>query len=190
MKAVYCGAGTDIEIVNYCDDILCFHFIDSQPFSEYGCETCYDENGKNGFSREHFIEDLDKAMNKNGFVITIVVDNLRIYTDYHRTIYYYTNTSIPEMNEYIKRNICNFDTLITSGFIPHYSVVTLTNKKIHFIGTNNTVYKQDDYESSELLTEKLHAGELHDRFYKFSCIYDNQIKKSFNTWEQFITFCE
>ena len=104
MKAVYIGAGIDIRPIKFLKHIKLFYYIDGLPFSNFGIlqSNIIMKNGMDGYSNPRFISELDKNMTSINMKLINILDNIRIYSDGDQTVYYYTNTSIPEHYKKIK----------------------------------------------------------------------------------------
>lgn len=193
--ALYVGAGTDSYPISDLPNIKTFYYLDSQPKSEYGIK----KYGSDGFKkklgkRPHFIKNLDTEMAEIDMKLTTVVSNLRVYSNNNQNIYYYTNLAIPELYEEIKKPIENYNTLIIAGYNPDSIILDATNKKIHLILYQDTCYEKDD-ENPNSLFNRLHRGEINDRFYKYTLIrqeggiYETTGEQiSFDTWDEFYEF--
>lgn len=193
--ALYVGAGTDSNPITDLPYIKTFYYLDSQPKSEYGIQNyVLVENKKKFGIRPYFIKDLDTEMDSYNMKLTSVDSNLRVYSNDTQTIYYYTNIAIPELYNEIKKPIENFNTLIISGYDPDSIILDATTKKIHLILYQDTCYGEDD-ENPNSIINRLHRGEINDRFYKYTLIRQDpgmfestgeQI--SFDTWDEFYEF--
>ena len=130
-EALYVGAGLDVQPIIKNKNIKIFHYIDGQPNSEFGIDEYILEKGKNAFSRPNFISNLDKQMNKHNIKLININNNnnIRTYSNGFQTIYYYTNTSIPEHFNKISKYIQNIDTLIIIGYDPSSIILNNINKK-------------------------------------------------------------
>ncbi len=126
--------------------------------------------------------------------LTSVVSNLRVYSNDTQNIYYYTNSAIPELYNKIKKPIENFNILIIAGYHPDSIILDATSKKIHLILYQKTFYGVDN-ENLNSIINRLHRGEINDRFYKYTLIMQDtgtmestgeQIE--FDTWEDFYEF--
>ena len=211
MKAVYIGAGCDLRPVNNFKNIKTFYYIDCQPFSEFGINRSKEwKDGQwtgkftDGFSRPNFIPELEKTMTENNMKLTKIEKNIRTYTNGNQTLYYYTNTSIPEHYENIKDKIKDFNVLIVAGHDPHSIFLDATNNINQFIGYENTVYRNDKYDENSRDSEedgvlnefaheyknnviyKLHNSNIQQKFSKFSFISNNGEKQyDFQKWDNF-----
>ena len=195
--ALYVGAGKHIYPITDLPYIKTFYYLDSQPKSEYGIKKyVLVENKKKFGIRPYFIKKLDIEMEKLDMRLTSIDSNLRVYSNETQNIYYYTNIAIPELYEEIKKPIENFNTLIISGYHPDSIILDATTKKIHLILYQDTCYyKNADDENPNNIINRLHRGEINDRFYKYTLIRQDpgmfestgeQI--SFDTWEDFYEF--
>jgi hypothetical protein len=193
--ALYVGAGTDSNPISDLPHIKTFYYLDSQPKSEYGIEKyVLVENKKKFGIRPYFIKELDTEMDSYNMKLSSVVSNLRTYSNDTQTIYYYTNIAIPELYEEIKKPIENFNILIIAGYHPDSIILDDTTKKIHLILYQDTCYGEDD-ENPNNIINRLHRGEINDRFYKYTlirqedAIYETTGEQiSFDTWDEFYEF--
>ena len=197
MKAIYLGAGCDIRPLKNYKNIKQFYYFDSQPYSEFGIKQSKEWNdGKwtgrftNGFSRPNFIPTLNKTMKNYNMKLVNVSDNIRVYSNGDQTVYYHTNTAIPEHYEKIKNTIRNFDTLIVAGHDPDSIFLDATRKKIHFIGCENTSFhndKNDSYgpENKNSVIYKMHNDNIQNKFKSFSYLKNNHLIHNFITWNEF-----
>ena len=170
--AIYIGAGTDTRPINSLPNITTFYYIDSLPKSPHG-NLHY---GEEDWYRKNFISTLDKNMKTIGMEVVDTKDDLRIYRNGNRKIYYYTNVAMPEHYDKIKS--IEFDTLIVAGHDPHKCI--MNNKTdIKFIGFDGTYYgtnqcaMNDEQEHENQLVYKLHI--------------DENIRKQFNYFEYYHT---
>ena len=198
MSAAYFGAGTDIRPVKFCN-IKTFHYVDSQPYSEFGILQAKDwKNGywtggfTDGFSRPHFIPQLDKHMEQIDMKLTNVSGDVRTYTDGNKTVIYHTNVAIPEHCNKIRKSIENCDTIIVAGHDPHSKVLECFKKKLNFIGCETTVFTPYDPEFMEeekyALTTQLHENTINNKFKSFFYLSNEGKIKKFNTWKKFVKY--
>ena len=194
--ALYVGAGDHIYPITDLPHIKTFYYLDSQPNSEYGFEKYgFDGIKVSSGERPEFIANLDTKMAEFGIQLTTVVGNLRMYSNNEQHIYYYTNTAIPELYEEIKTAFENYNTLIISGFSPDSIILDATNKPIHLILYQDTCYGEFE-ENPNSIINRLHRGEINDRFYKYTMISQDSggmlestgEQISFDTWESFYKF--
>jgi hypothetical protein len=193
--ALYVGAGSDSNPIFDLPHIKTFYYLDSQPKSEYGIQNyVLVENKKKFGIRPYFIKDLDTEMDSYNMKLTSVDSNLRVYSNETHTIYYYTNIAIPELYNQIKKPIENFNILIIAGYHPDSIILDATSKKIHLILYQDTCYGEDD-ENPNNIINRLHRGEINDRFYKYTLIrqeggiYETTGEQiSFDTWDEFYEF--
>ena len=145
-KAIYIGAGIDISPIKFLKHIKIFYYIDGLPFSNFGIlqSNIIMKNGMDGYSNPRFISELDTKMTSINMKLINILDNIRIYSDGDQTVYYYTNTSIPEHYTEIKDEIINFDTVIVAGHDPNIIFMDATKKKLHFIGFEDTSYYNEN----------------------------------------------
>lgn len=192
MKAVYIGTGYDIRPIKLFKNIKLFHYFDGLPFSGFGIKQSKEwKNGKwtglftDGFSRPNFIPKLNKTMENYNMKLVNVFDNIRVYSNGDQTVYYHTNTAIPEHYEKIKNTIRNFDTLIVAGHDPDSIFLDATRKKIHFIGIEGTAYINDEFESNNSIIYRMHNDNILDKFNKFTYIKNDRRILNFKTWEDY-----
>ena len=192
MIAIYIGAGVDIKPIKFLKYIKTFYYFDGQPFSEFGTMQSNNimPNGMDGFSRPNFIPTLDENMESINMKLINKFDNTRIYSDGNQTVYYYTNTAIPDHYEEIKNTIKDFDTLIVAGHDPDSMFLDATINKIHFIGFEGTCYHYEN-ESCDVpdgITNKLHVGEITNRFNKYTYINNKGVQSSFDDWGSYYNY--
>jgi hypothetical protein len=137
MSALYIGAGTDTDPIIKCPDIKTFYYVDCQPNSEFGL--------KSGYFRPHFISNLNREMIGIGMQLIKTEDNVFTYSNGDQTVYYYTNTALPDHNDKIKN--LKYDTLIVAGYHPHPCVLENNDHKLKFIGFENTCYSKEEQET-------------------------------------------
>ena len=185
-EALYVGAGLDVQPIIKNKNIKIFHYIDGQPNSEFGIDEYILENGKNAFSRPNFISNLNKQMNKNNIKLININNNnnIRTYSNGFQTIYYYTNTSIPEHFNKISKYIQNIDTLIIIGYDPSSIILNNINKQLTFIGNSDTFYGNSEYEIENSIIYNLHNNNLKNKFTSFNLMNNDSIF-TFNTWKEF-----
>ena len=193
--ALYVGAGTDSNPVFDLPYIKTFYYLDSQPKSEFGIQ----KYGSDGFkkilgNRPKFIKQLNIEMDSYNMKLISINSNLRVYSNDTQNIYYYTNIAIPELYNEIKKPIENFNILIIAGYHPDSIILDATTKKIHLILYQNTFYGEDD-ENLNSIINRLHRGEINDRFYKYTLIMQELCTMestgeqiSFDTWDEFYEF--
>ena len=194
MKAVYIGAGIDIRPIKFLKHIKLFYYIDGLPFSNFGIlqSNIIMKNGMDGYSNPRFISELDTKMTSINMKLINILDNIRIYSDGDQTVYYYTNTSIPEHYEKIKDEIMNFDTVIVAGYSPDCIFIDATKIKLHFIGFEETLYwknndNEDDPDTQKTIINKLHTEEIINKFEKYTYIYNDGTQLTFDDWNAFYT---
>lgn len=187
MSALYFGAGTDLRPLIFCNDIKNFNYIDSQPYSEFGLlQSNSNYNGYNGFYRPYFISDLDNSMSKNNMSLVNVDGNIRRYSDGNKNVTYYTNTSIPDHTDKVKKIIEESDYIIVAGYDPDSKILDYVKKKIHFIGCEKTCFFEEDIpENTNSIIHRLHLKEIQDKFSSYTFLQDNGKKSTFNTWDEF-----
>ncbi|MDB4352229.1 hypothetical protein OAA60_02245 [Porticoccaceae bacterium] len=192
MKAVYIGAGIDIRPIKFLEHIKIFYYIDGLPFSNFGIlqSNIIMKNGMDGYSNPRFISELDKNMTGINMKLINILDNIRIYSDGDQTVYYYTNTSIPEHYKKIKDAIINFDTLIVAGHDPNIIFMDATKKKLHFIGFEGTSYYNENEneggpDTPNGIINKLHIQEIINKFEKYTYINNDGTHCSFDDWNSY-----
>ena len=194
--ALYVGAGDHIYPITDLPHIKTFYYLDSQPNSEYGIKQYVSVDGEKKLGiRPEFIKKLDTEMAEFDMQLTNIVSNLRMYSNDTQNIYYYTNIAIPELYEEIKKPIENYNTLILSGYDPDSIILDATNKKIHLILYQDTCYCENE-ENPNSIFNRLHLGEINDRFYKYTLVRQDSEgmlestgeQISFDTWEEFYKF--
>ena len=176
-KVLYLGAGAHIEVVNYFPNCNEFVLIDTQPRSEHDEKDYFYEGfyrpkfidrivnkltkgSKYGFILNEIIE-LDpnyintiktielQPHNRNIINIPYINPHLFIFKNSNRILKYYISTNILfNMNNMLEEDIKSCDTLYVAGYHPDIILLNYINKKINFIGDNNTVYFYD-YDKDE-----------------------------------------
>lgn len=116
MSAFYPGAGTDLTPVVLFPEIKTWHYMDSQPQSEYGDTVV--------LYRPKFLNQLDQIMKQCGFKMKEVENHFLTYfsSDTEQTIYYETSTVFPKSWDSSKHAgstlvLCGYD-MESSGPIP------------------------------------------------------------------------
>ena len=159
-KVLYLGAWAHIEVVNYfpnCDEFI---LIDTQPRSEHDEKNYFYE----GFYRNKFIDRVIKKCKKYNFILTEKIEldpeymsaelsanfsyinpHLFIFNNStnnkKRIIKYYISTNILfNMNPTLENDSKTSDPVYVAGYAPDVILLKYLNKKINFVGDNNTVY--------------------------------------------------
>ena len=160
---LYVGAGIDTQPLLHFPLAQVFICIDSQPFSEYGRSSVFDDE----LYRYDFIEKLIGAYAQIGFILSsrkICNNNHNIKPELfvfwnketHQSIKYYTSTDILyDLNPDLITDIQQTTALIVSRYFPHKVLLDYIQPPIDFYGYDNTVwdYITDDNSSdSELLS--------------------------------------
>lgn len=164
MKAVYIGAGLDLEPLDL--PIANFIFIDSQPFSEHGTHaytesyeaiTCTKKTRfRNLFSRPRFLKDLRAKMEEKGYNVINRTEDFMVFTNNIKKIKYYYSCSFPE---FVEKGLLNelktCDTIIACGHDPHSAILDYIKPRPVFIGNNNTCYTEfkEDHSLFKVLNE-------------------------------------
>ena len=167
-SAYYPGAGTDIVPPIVFRSIKMWHYMDSQPNSEFG------NNTYEGFSRPRFIPELIQIMNQNDFELKLKEKDVYTFynSTYEQTIRYETNTVFPdalqpyhhkcnslvlcgyELNEPPKDFIASYPHIITDT----KTVQDMTNEKI-LLSKNVSTMVYDEHwkywENKNLTTRKI-----------------------------------
>jgi hypothetical protein len=163
-KAVYIGAGIDIIPVLMLSTIKEFIYIDSQPFSEHGTMTYSDtfetkhvekeERFTNLFSRPNFIPILRSVFKQNDFTIVNETADFILFNRKKQTVKYYYSCAFPEyVDEQIRQDLIDCDTLILCGYDPNK--IILDYIQIPTIITNShTIYDKPE-DSNSLFAELL-----------------------------------
>ena len=150
MKAVYIGAGLDLEPLElYINDFI---YIDSQPFSEHGT-TAYTDKAivctkktrfRNLFSRPRFLKMVEEKMFQKGYKIINRTGDFIVFTNNTKKIKYYYSCSFPEFVEgTLLDELKTCDTIIACGFNPDSVILDYIRPRPLFIGHNNTSYESD-----------------------------------------------
>jgi len=120
MKAIYIGAGFDLEPIIAMKDTTEFVFVDSLPYTEFP-DTSYETIA----TCANFVERLQDKMNKNGFYASQLLTNLssKQYIDFRSKnnthhIRYYINTVFPRDVSTILYDLQTSQYLIVKGFNP------------------------------------------------------------------------
>ena len=185
-EAIYIGAGLDLQPIKLFKNLKKFHYIDSQPFSEFGNKKYILSNGQNAFYKPNFIRNLDFKMNKNYFKLIKNNNNIRIYSNNTQIIFYYINISIPENFNKIKNYIKNVDTIIIIEHDPHNIFLNhIKNNNLIFIGNNNTFYKNNYNDILNSTIYKINNTNFKNKFNYFYLIFNKKIIK-FKNWNKFL----
>ena len=180
MSVAYFGAGTDVRPIKFCEENT-FYYVDSQPYSEYGLlrskDGVWTSKYTNGFSRPHFIPELDRKMASIDMELLKVTGDIRTYTDGEKIVIYHTNTAIPEHCEKIRKVVEDCDTLIVAGHHPHSRVVQGFKNQVAFIGLENTHFSSYDPE-----------GKLRHKFKSYSYLSNQGTFRKFDTWQAFAQY--
>jgi hypothetical protein len=148
MKAVYIGAGLDLEPLEL--PINDFIYIDSQPFSEHGTTaytteavTCTKKTRfRNLFSRPRFLTNLETSMFQKGYKIIKRTGDFIVFTNNTKKIKYYYSCSFPEyVEDELLGELKTCDTIIACGFNPDPVILDYIKPRPTFIGNNNTSYE-------------------------------------------------
>ena len=149
MKAVYIGAGLDLEPLDL--PMNDFIYIDSQPFSEHGATAYTTEpivctkktRVRNLFSRPRFLNDLRAKLTEKGYNVINRTGDFIVFTNNTKKIKYYYSCSFPE---FVEDNLLNelktCDTIIACGHDPNVAVLDYIKPRPQFIGNNNTCYTE------------------------------------------------
>jgi len=149
MKAVYIGAGLDLEPLELC--INHFIYIDSQPFSEHGATAYTTEpivctkktRFRNLFSRPQFLENLEICMFQKGYHIIKRTGDFIVFKNNTKKIKYYYSCSFPEfVEDGLLNELKTCDTIIACGYNPHSSILDYIKPYPTFIGNGNTSYTE------------------------------------------------
>jgi hypothetical protein len=165
MNLLYIGAGTDFSILKVDLPIKIFFFVDSQPRSEYG------NANHTAFERKGFIKIVKTELKKLGYVKfkryvfgkinkgkNYYDDGVMIYRskDYSKFLYYFYSTTFPPREghpllQFVEK--CNV--LFVKGHAPEANVVEIMYDPIIFIGSDDTVYKEEDkfFETKEKISK-------------------------------------
>ncbi len=186
MKAIYIGAGTDVEPVHRLENIAEFIYIDGQPNSEFGTKLFGNimSNGYDGFSRPRFIPNLERNMEKIGMELRSVKRNLRIYSNGRQEVKYYTNTAIPDHYGILKEMLSDADTLIISAHDPDSIFLDGMKNKLHFIGFSNTYFGPESDNSNGIIA-RLNRGEIKNKFSSFTYVWGDGMQ-AFGDWRDFL----
>ena len=150
MKAVYIGAGLDLEPLDL--PMNEFIYIDSQPFSEFGTyaytesekKTCTKKTRfRNLFSRPQFLNDLKAKMVEKGYHIINRTEDFIVFTNNTKKIKYYYSCSFPEFVESrLLNELKTCDTIIACGYDPHPVILDYIKPRPQFIGNSTTCYTE------------------------------------------------
>jgi len=194
-KAIYLGAGLDLESILLYQNIKEWILVDSQPISEFGIDR------RKGFQRDYFIPELLEVMKNNNFSISkYVKDHYYIFNNSitKQNIKYHINCAIPEEYNKIKDDIKDWDVLIDIGFHPDKIILNESNKikDLLFIGSYNCVYNHKNIELTEedmntvvSLLNKLDSNNSNNVniFKNYEMIKEQEIKKFIN-FNDFINY--
>ena len=149
MKAVYIGAGLDLEPLDL--PINNFIYIDSQPFSEHGTHAYTTETKictkktrfRNLFSRPRFLNDLRAKMTEKGYNVINRTEDFIVFTNNTKKIKYYYSCSFPEfVEDGLVNELKTCDTIIACGHDPHSAILDYIKPRPQFIGNDNTCYTE------------------------------------------------
>ena len=161
---LYVGAGIDTQPLLHFPLAQVFICIDSQPFSEYGRSSVFDDE----LYRYDFIEQLIGAYAQIGYILSsrkiynnknnnhIIQPELFIFwnKETHQHIKYYTSTDILyDLNPELIYDIQQTTALIVSRYFPHKILLDYILQPINFYGYDNTVWDYitvDNSSGSEL----------------------------------------
>ena len=140
MSAFYPGAGTDLTPVVLFPEIKTWHYMDSQPQSEYGDTVI--------LYRPKFLDKLNQTMKQCGFKMKEVDHNLITYYSYdtEQTIYYEINTNFPKAWDHVRHKgstlvLCGYDMEscgpIPPSFFSSYSHIITDNLTCEDLWTKN-----------------------------------------------------
>ena len=156
-SAFYPGAGIDIVPPTLFRSIKQWFYMDSQPRSEFGNKI------ENVYARPRFIPKLITVMNKNGFDLHTMQDN--VYTFYHsdhdQTIHYETNAVFPEALQSRHRDC---DTLVLCGYELDHPPPDFIASYSHIITDSRSVYDEED---KQILFYKHVSTMLYDPTWKY-----------------------
>lgn len=151
MKAVYIGAGLDLEPLDL--PINEFIYIDSQPFSEHGTHA-YTESHEaitctkktrffNLFSRPRFLMNVRAKMKEKGYNVINRTGDFIVFTNNTKKIKYYYSCSFPEFVEGgLLNELKTCDTIIACGHDPNVAILDYIKPRPQFIGNDNTCYTE------------------------------------------------
>ena len=150
-QILYFGPWDHVQATTYFPLCKSFIYIDTQPATEVDKyhELLY---------RPKFIEQITNKFKKYNFeVISIIsINNINndipLYANPHLFIFYnmltkqkikyYISTNIKYfMNDELKKDIMDSDVLYVAGYIPEECLLQYLNKKITFVGDNNSIYE-------------------------------------------------
>ena len=161
---LYVGAGIDTQPLLHFPLAQVFICIDSQPFSEYGRSSVFDDE----LYRYDFIEQFIGAYAQIGYILSsrkiynnknnnhIIQPELFIFwnKETHQHIKYYTSTDILyDLNPELIYDIQQTTALIVSRYFPHKILLDYILQPINFYGYDNTVWDYitvDNSSGSEL----------------------------------------
>lgn len=184
-SAFYPGASIDIVPPILFRSITQWYYMDSKPRSEFGAIM----NKK--YYKPQFIPDLLTVMNKNGFELQTVEDD--IYTFYHpfhkQTIRYETNAVFPYSLQPYHRTC---DTLVLIGYRLTNPPPNFISSYSHIITSSTSVYEES---VKSLLLSKLVSTIVYDKknkweYWKAANLTIRNIKRYVTVTDRFLTYDE
>ena len=188
MAVLYIGAGKDIKIINYCNEIYnTFIFVDIQR-----------NDLKHEMDQNHFkhvgssdIFDYYKQFSKfkcQGYQISKGYQGYQEKEKRNKKIYYYNNISLPLCNHKIMNKMKHIKLIIVKGYDPDCSILKNVHE-IDFLGHYETNYHQDNIKNENSIINQLHSNKFFRN--KFRTFYYLTIKnelKQFPRWHQFYNY--
>ena len=182
---LYIGAGIDTHPILHFPLTQVFICIDSQPFSEYGRGSVFDDE----LYRYDFVEQLIDAYAQIGFAITSrkiyhknIKPELFIFwnKETNQHIKYYTSTDILyDLNPELIADIQQTTALIVSRYFPHKVLLDYIQKSIDFYGYDNTVWDYitsgSELSSTMKMFENPHIANQYIRKWFLVCYETGQI---------------
>jgi hypothetical protein len=185
-KVIYAGAWDDTIPYNLFPEIKLWISFDSQPNSEFG-----DIYTDKKYFKHNFIKELDNSMNKAGFTLDLIDENIRQYSKNDQIVRYHTNTPLPSSfaskTSAIYRETIGWDGIYVSGYDPLDCVLETVGSNPIFIGNYGTCYETDpeNREYDNGLTARLWDKNLDI----FSNYWFNRTH-IFKKWEDFLEYVD
>jgi hypothetical protein len=183
-KVIYAGAWDDTTPYTLFPEIKLWISFDSQPNSEFG-----DNYTDKKYFKPDFIKELDYSMNKAGFTLDLIDDNIRQYSKNDQIVRYHTNTPLPSSfvskTSPIYRETLGWDGIYVAGHDPLDCVLETVGSNPIFIGNYGTCYDSDpeNREYNNELTARLWDKNLDI----FSNYWFNRTH-IFKKWEDFLEY--
>jgi hypothetical protein len=211
--ALYIGCGTDFDpVVDLCNDVYKFIYIDSQPLTQYG--DLYQAFSPIEKSKEyvksymhHFIAEAEKTGFKKISLDGVYPHTYKNFST-NQEIYHYFSLCFP-IQTFKHNPVANKEELlrlvflmnqvthlVIRAYVPNVNLFRYFLRPIIFIGYDDTVYVEKlstllPYERNKI-TSLLQQNQYRDRFSKYVYIQSSLVdrpKLHFPTYEMFAKQC-